>query len=207
MASLVVVRHGETAWNEEERWSGGRVDIRLSQHGRREAAAMGAALRTVNLDMAHTSTHRRSIETLDYILAGRAGSDVTRHSSKALNERDFGRLTGELKSDLRKRFSAVEFNRIRRSWATPTPGGESLQQIHARVGAYFRRVIIPELIAGCDIVVVGHTNSLRALVVELENVPPTRAASVEWPAREILTYNYDGQAFRLAERIAIVVTE
>jgi 2,3-bisphosphoglycerate-dependent phosphoglycerate mutase len=124
---------------------------------------------------------------------------------RPLNERDFGLLTGALKSELRKRYRTEEYNLIRRSWATPTPGGESLREVHARVAAYFRQVILPGLAIGRDSIVVGHTNSLRALVIEVEQIPPTRVDSVEGPTHEIWIYRYDQQVRRFDGDTTIIV--
>lgn len=191
MSRLVLVRHGETVWNEEGRWGGGRVDTPLSNRGRLTAVAIGATLDDVNLDVGYTSTLGRAIETLDLILASPKLRAIQRNSAAALNERDFGDLTGQLKSTLEQRYGAKAFWRIRRSWDIPTPGGESLRQIHARVAPYFRTEILPNLRVGHNTIVVGHSNSLRALVVEIERISPKLVERVEFPTGEVRVYRYD----------------
>lgn len=192
MSQLVLLRHGQSVWNAENRFTG-FTDVDLSDVGEGEAKAAGAGLKAQNLrlDAVFTSTLKRAYHTAEIALA--ASSPVNDHLKNAdgtwkttrhddLRERDYGDLTGLNKDELRDRYGAEQVQIWRRSYDVAPPGGESLADVVARVGPYFDRVIRPLLMAGQTVLVAAHGNSLRALLVHLgENTPDDIAA------REIAT--------------------
>ena len=169
--TLVLVRHGESAWNKLNLFTGWK-DPDLTEKGIAEAKAGGRRLKDAGLafDLAFTSALRRAQHTLDLILAemGQNGLEIRR--DQALNERDYGELSGLNKDDARKRWGKDQVHIWRRSFDVPPPGGESLKDTAARVIPYYRAHIWPEVRAGRTVIVAAHGNSLRALIMTLENL-------------------------------------
>ncbi len=180
---LVLVRHGESEWNKQNLFTGWR-DVGLTEKGIAEARAAGRRLKAEGLsfDVAFTSALVRAQHSLDLILEGIGQKDLAVIKDKALNERDYGDLSGLNKDDARKKWGDEQVKLWRRSYDVAPPGGESLKDTAARVLPYYQQKILPRVLAGDNVVVVAHGNSLRALVMQLENLPPA-----EIIAREIAT--------------------
>ena len=170
---LVLVRHGESEWNKLNLFTGWK-DPGLTDKGVAEAKAAGARLKAEGLkfDVAYTSVLSRAQRTLDLVLAEIGQTGLVTHKDKALNERDYGELSGLNKDDARKKWGEAQVHLWRRSYDVPPPGGESLKDTAARVLPYFEASIRPVLQAGRDVIVVAHGNSLRALIMHLENLTP-----------------------------------
>ena len=170
---LVLVRHGQSEWNLKNLFTGWK-DPGLTEQGVAEARAAGAKLRDLKLafDMAYTSDLTRAQHTLDLILKelGQEGLETVR--DQALNERDYGDLTGMNKDEAREKFGEEQVHVWRRSFDVPPPGGESLKMTAERVLPYYRSEILPQVISGKRVIVAAHGNSLRALVMELEGLTP-----------------------------------
>lgn len=170
---LVLVRHGQSEWNLKNLFTGWK-DPGLTEQGLAEASAAGAKLRDLKLtfDMAYTSDLTRAQHTLDLILRelGQEGLETVR--DQALNERDYGDLTGMNKDEAREKFGEEQVHVWRRSFDVPPPGGESLKMTAERVLPYYRTEILPQVISGKRVIVAAHGNSLRALVMELEGLTP-----------------------------------
>ncbi|WP_428699206.1 2,3-bisphosphoglycerate-dependent phosphoglycerate mutase [Stappia sp.] len=170
---LVLVRHGQSEWNLKNLFTGWK-DPGLTEQGVAEASAAGAKLRDLKLafDMAYTSDLTRAQHTLDLILRelGQEGLETVR--DQALNERDYGDLTGMNKDEAREKFGEEQVHVWRRSFDVPPPGGESLKMTAERVLPYYRSEILPQVISGKRVIVAAHGNSLRALVMELEGLTP-----------------------------------
>lgn len=168
---LVLVRHGQSEWNLKNLFTGWK-DPDLTDEGREEARAAGRKLREMGLtfDLAFTSVLVRAQHTLDIILEeiGQAGLETI--ADQALNERDYGDLTGLNKDDARARWGEEQVHVWRRSFDVAPPGGESLKMTAERVLPYFDREIRPRVLAGQRVIVVAHGNSLRALVMALEGL-------------------------------------
>jgi 2,3-bisphosphoglycerate-dependent phosphoglycerate mutase len=168
---LVLVRHGESEWNKLNLFTGWK-DPDLTEKGVAEAKAAGLRLKAQGLtfDIAFTSELKRAQRTLGFILDGIAQPNLETIRDQALNERDYGELSGLNKDDARKRWGEDQVHIWRRSFDVPPPGGESLKDTAARVLPYYEARIWPVLQAGKRVIVAAHGNSLRALIMKLENL-------------------------------------
>jgi 2,3-bisphosphoglycerate-dependent phosphoglycerate mutase len=170
---LVLVRHGQSDWNLKNLFTGWK-DPDLTEKGVGEARAAGAKLRDLKLafDIAYTSDLTRAQHTLALILEelGQEGLETVR--DQALNERDYGDLTGMNKDEAREKFGEEQVHVWRRSFDVPPPGGESLKMTAERVLPYYHEQILPQVLSGKRVIVAAHGNSLRALVMELEGLTP-----------------------------------
>jgi len=167
--ALVLVRHGESEWNKLNLFTGWR-DPDLTEKGVEEAKHAGQLLRLQGLkfDIAFTSALKRAQNTLLLILdeVGQSGLETIRDA--ALNERDYGDLSGLNKEEARTRWGEERVLLWRRSYDTPPPGGESLKDTEKRVVPYYRSKILPQMRLGKTVIVAAHGNSLRALIKHLE---------------------------------------
>ena len=179
MSRLVLVRHGQSEWNEKNLFTGWR-DPGLTQQGIGEAKAAGIALKAdgMRFDLAFTSNLQRAQKTLSLLLAEQGQTDLAVTRNEALNERDYGDLAGLNKDDAREKWGAEQVHIWRRSFDTPPPGGESLKDTAARVLPYYEAEILPLIRAGKDILIAAHGNSLRALVMRLEGLSPAQILDV-----------------------------
>jgi 2,3-bisphosphoglycerate-dependent phosphoglycerate mutase len=180
---LVLVRHGQSDWNLKNLFTGWR-DVGLTEKGIAEARAAGKKLKTQGLhfDMAFTSALSRAQRTLDLVLEEMGETDITVFKDQALNERDYGDLSGLNKDEARKKWGEEQVHVWRRSYDVAPPGGESLKDTAARVLPYYIQEILPPVLRGERVIVVAHGNSLRALVMVLERLSPN-----EIVGREIAT--------------------
>ena len=180
---LVLVRHGQSEWNLKNLFTGWK-DPGLTELGIAEAQEAGRRLKAHGLtfDIAFTSVLSRAQHTLDLILdgLGQAGLETVRDA--ALNERDYGDLTGLNKDDARQKWGEEQVHVWRRSYDVAPPGGESLRDTLARALPYYVHRIQPKVLGGGRVVVVAHGNSLRALIMALEGLRPD-----EIVARELAT--------------------
>ena len=171
--TLVLVRHGQSEWNLKNLFTGWK-DVELSPKGIEEAKAAGQRLkaRGLKFDVSFTSALVRAQHTLKLILGelGQAGLPETRNL--ALNERDYGELTGLNKDDARKKFGEEQVHIWRRSYDVPPPGGESLKDTLARSLPYYMHMIQPHVLEGKSVLVVAHGNSLRSLIMAIEGLTP-----------------------------------
>ena len=169
---LVLVRHGQSEWNLKNLFTGWK-NPDLTAQGVEEAKAAGRALKEMKLtfDEAYTSDLLRAQRTLDLML-GEMGISLPITRDQALNERDYGDLTGMNKDEAREKFGEEQVHIWRRSFDVPPPGGESLEMTAQRVLPYFDSVILPRVLAGRRILVSAHGNSLRALIMQLEGLTP-----------------------------------
>jgi 2,3-bisphosphoglycerate-dependent phosphoglycerate mutase len=168
---LVLVRHGQSDWNLKNLFTGWK-DPGLTQQGIAEAGAAGEELRQrgFRFDVAFTSDLKRAQHTLDIMLDKLGQTDLPIIKDKALNERDYGELTGLNKDDARKRWGEEQVHIWRRSFDIAPPGGESLKDTAARVLPYFEKEILPRVLKGERVLVSAHGNSLRALIMALEHL-------------------------------------
>ena len=168
---LVLVRHGQSEWNKLNLFTGWK-DPDLTELGIAEARKGGRLLKAqgVTFDIAFTSALTRAQHTLKLILEEIGQPDLKTIRDQALNERDYGELSGLNKDDARKRWGEEQVHIWRRSYDVPPPGGESLKTTADRVLPYWDKEIWPRLQAGKNVLVAAHGNSLRALIMKLEKL-------------------------------------
>lgn len=168
---LVLVRHGQSEWNKLNLFTGWR-DVGLTEEGRAEARAAGRALKEqgIRFDVSFTSALKRAQETNRIILEEIGQPDLPVIADQALNERDYGDLAGLNKDDARRRWGEEQVHIWRRSYDVAPPGGESLKDTAARVLPYYGREILPRVLKGESVLVTAHGNSLRALVMTLDDL-------------------------------------
>lgn len=190
MPTLTLLRHGESQWNLENRFTGW-VDVNLSPKGEQEAARAGASLADVPVDNVFTSVLLRAIRTADIALeaAGKHGLPITR--DQALNERHYGDLQGLNKKETADKYGDDQVHIWRRSYDIAPPNGESLKDTQTRVIPYFDGTIAPLLRSGANILVVAHGNSLRALIMKIEGLSPEEILKVEIPTGIPIRYELD----------------
>ncbi len=171
--TLILVRHGESEWNLKNLFTGWR-NPDLTEKGIGEARATGKALKAKGIvpDLYYTSALRRAQHTLDLMLEEMGILNVTIIRNTALNERDYGDLSGLNKDDARAKWGEEQVLVWRRSFDVPPPGGESLKDTAARTLPYYEAEILPQLKAGKTVLVAAHGNSLRALVMAIEKLSP-----------------------------------
>jgi 2,3-bisphosphoglycerate-dependent phosphoglycerate mutase len=192
MTKLVIVRHGQSLWNKENRFTGW-VDIDLSEQGLEEAKKAGEKLKGMHFDIAFTSDLIRAQRTLEIILKEIGQEDMPVREDQALNERMYGDLQGMNKDEARKQFGVEQVHIWRRSFDTPPPAGESLKDTAARVIPYFEKNILPELKKGKNILIAAHGNSLRALIMYMEKISREEILKVEIPTGVPKIYEFDDQ--------------
>lgn len=189
-ATLVIVRHGQSAWNLENRFTGW-VDVDITAKGEEEAKNAGEKLKNYKFDLAYTSNLKRAQRTLQIILETTHQSDLTVIKDEALNERHYGDLQGANKAETAEKYGDEQVHIWRRSFDIAPPNGESLKDTLARVLPYFEKEIVPKLKAGKNIIIAAHGNSLRALIMYLEKLNPEEILQVEIPTGQPKEYQLD----------------
>ena len=195
MSHLVLVRHGQSVWNEKNLFTGWR-DPDLTEQGIGEARAAGIALKAAGLefDCAFTSNLQRAQKTLTLLLSRQGQTDLPTTKHEALNERDYGDLAGLNKDDAREKWGDEQVHIWRRSFDTPPPGGESLKDTAERVLPYYEATIVPLIKAGQNILIAAHGNSLRALLMRLEGLSAEAILDVNIDTGVPYVYRMDAQA-------------
>ncbi len=170
---LVLVRHGQSEWNLKNLFTGWK-DPGLTGLGIAEAKEAGRKLKAQGLtfDIAFTSALTRAQQTLDLMLTELGQTGLSTRKDQALNERDYGDLSGLNKDDARKKWGEEQVLIWRRSYDVPPPGGESLKDTLARTLPYYVQEILPCVLRGERTLVAAHGNSLRALIMVLEKLSP-----------------------------------
>ena len=179
-ASLVLVRHGQSEWNEKNLFTGWK-DPGLTAKGVEEAKSAGIQLRTegFKFDVMFTSDLLRAQKTGEIILKELGVTNLPVVKNQALNERDYGDLSGLNKDEAREKWGDEQVHIWRRSFDTPPPGGESLKSTAERVLPYFKKEILPQLLEGKNILIAAHGNSLRSLVMELDQLTKEQVVKLE----------------------------
>ena len=190
MPQLVLIRHGQSQWNKENRFTGW-IDIPLSEKGEEEARNAGEKIKGMHFDKAFTSMLQRAIKTFE-IAAQTAGfQHLIAEKDEALNERMYGDLQGLNKDECREKFGNEQVHTWRRSFDVPPPGGESLLNTAERVLPYYHKRIEPMLREGKNILIVAHGNSLRALIMFLDRLSGEQIIKVEIPTGVPILYELD----------------
>jgi len=210
MAKLVLVRHGQSQWNLENRFTGW-VDVPLTEEGRAEARRAGEQIRAIRFEEAFTSVLKRAIETLEILLdvIGQQGIPVER--DQALNERHYGALQGLNKAETAKKYGDQQVHIWRRSYDVAPPKdrtelnpegiSESLKDTAARTLPYFDAKILPEVKAGRNILVSAHGNSLRSIVMELDRLTKEQVLELNLATGAPVIYDLDAQGGILGKQV------
>jgi 2,3-bisphosphoglycerate-dependent phosphoglycerate mutase len=192
---LVLVRHGQSEWNLKNLFTGWR-DVDLTEKGVAEAREAGRKLKAQGLkfDVAYTSVLKRAQRTLSLALEELGQSNIPVIKDQALNERDYGDLSGLNKDDARAKWGDEQVHMWRRSYDIAPPGGESLKDTLARTLPYYVTEILPRVLRGERVLVAAHGNSLRALVMVLEKLSPEQILQREIGTGVPIIYRLDADA-------------
>jgi 2,3-bisphosphoglycerate-dependent phosphoglycerate mutase len=209
MPNLILLRHGESQWNLENRFTGW-TDVPLSPKGEQEAREAGEKLRPYKFDKAFTSVLKRAIDTLNIVLKIIGQEKIPIEYDKALNERHYGALQGLNKAETAQKYGDAQVKLWRRSYDVAPPKevtelnplgiSESLKDTAARTLPYFDSKIIPEVKAGKHILVSAHGNSLRSIVMQLDNLTREQVIELNIPTGVPLLYAYDAAGNILERR-------
>jgi len=190
MATLVLVRHGESQWNLENRFTGW-IDVPLTDKGREEAKRAGEKIKSIKFDKAYTSVLKRAIETLEIILKVIKQEKLPIEKDQALNERHYGDLQGLNKAETAQKYGDKQVHIWRRSYDIAPPNGESLKDTAARTLPYFEKKIVLDLKAGKNILVSAHGNSLRSIVMELDKLTKKQVLELNLGTGVPIIYEFD----------------
>ncbi len=203
MSKIILIRHGESQWNLENRFTGW-VDVPLTDKGRREARDAGEKIKSIPIDYGYTSVLYRAIETHILVLTAAGQLDrVPTFFNKALNERHYGALQGLNKAETAKKYGEEQVKIWRRSYDIPPPADktelnpdgytESLKDTAARAIPYFEQEIFPKVVSGKNVLVSAHGNSLRAIVMKLDNLTKEQVLELNIANGVPIVYDYDGE--------------
>ena len=198
MNKLILLRHGQSQWNLENRFTGWK-DVPLTEKGETEAKKAGELLKKhkIIIDKVFSSILERANKTAEIVIKKAELNNLLENSklimtcSEKLNERDYGDLVGLNKQETADKFGKDQVHIWRRSYDTPPPNGESLKDVVARVAPYFEENIKPLINKGKNILIVAHGNSLRAMIIELGIYKPEEISSIEFPTGSPLCINLD----------------
>ncbi len=192
MSKLILLRHGQSQWNLENRFTGW-IDINLTEQGIAEATSAGEKIKAagIHLDVAFTSVLTRAIDTLTHCLASAEQTDLPTHKDQALNERHYGDLQGLDKAETAKQYGDEQVKIWRRSYDVPPPNGESLKDTAARTLPYYYENIVPVLKEGKNVIISAHGNSLRAIVMKLDNLSEKEILELNIPNGVPIVYDVD----------------
>ena len=192
---LVLVRHGQSEWNLKNLFTGWR-DVDITEAGIAEARAAGRKLKAQNLqfDVGFTSALKRAQRTLDLMLEELGQKNIPIIKNQALNERDYGELSGLNKDDARAKWGPEKVHTWRRSYDIAPPGGESLKDTAARVLPYYLQEILPRVLRGERVLLSAHGNSLRALVMVLDRLGPDEIVKRELGTGVPMIYRLNADA-------------
>jgi 2,3-bisphosphoglycerate-dependent phosphoglycerate mutase len=216
LATMVLVRHGQSQWNLENRFTGW-VDVPLSLKGRQEATSAGKKLKDMRFDVIYVSHLIRAIQTMHYILlessdpripiiyheeerihawehySGDRNNEIPIFQSVDLAERYYGDLQGLNKAETMKIYGEDQVHLWRRSYDINPPNGESLKDTCERTIPYYKTYILPQLQAGKNVLIVAHGNSLRSITKHVENISDNDIPNVEIPTGMPIIYTFDAQ--------------
>ena len=194
---LILVRHGQSVYNEENRFTGWK-DVDLTQKGIDEAIACASLLKSQNIDLAFTSNLKRAQKTLALIL-GELSLDLDITKNEALNERDYGSLVSQNKFEAAEKYGKDMVQKWRRSYDIPPPDGESLKMTLERTVPYFKSSIFPLLSNNKNIIISAHGNSIRSIVMDLLSISTEDILKTEigWCEPWVFEFNESGDVINL----------
>ena len=198
MNKLILLRHGQSQWNLENRFTGWK-NVPLTKKGEIEAKKAGELIKkhNINIDRVFSSVLERANRTAEIAIMHAELNNLLENNklimtcSEKLNERDYGDLVGLNKQETANKFGKDQVHIWRRSYDTPPPNGESLKDVVERVSPYFKENIKPVLNTGENILIVAHGNSLRAMMIELDMYKPEEISNIELPTGSPLCINLD----------------
>jgi 2,3-bisphosphoglycerate-dependent phosphoglycerate mutase len=229
MVQLILVRHGQSLWNELNKFTGW-VDVPLSERGRAEATIASCRLSDYRVNVCFTSKLIRAIETAMICLTerdeicdgkipiikheeadrdwhgwsnydGKPAEELPIFTNAALDERFYGKLQGLNKTDTAKKYGVETVNEWRRSYSVRPPGGESLEDTQKRVIAYFKDRILSHLLQGENVLIAAHGNSLRSIIMMLDRLSPVEVMDLELGTGVPIVYDLDGAGEAIAKKI------
>jgi 2,3-bisphosphoglycerate-dependent phosphoglycerate mutase len=209
MTNVILIRHGQSQWNLENRFTGW-VDVPLSTKGIEEAKAAAEQLKSYHFDCAFTSVLQRAQHTLDYILEASDQTRIPIERNAALNERHYGALQGLNKAETAEKFGEEQVHLWRRSYDVPPPKditelnpegmSESLKDTAARTLPYWNEKILPAILSGKNCIVAAHGNSLRSIVMHLDGLSEEEVIALNIPTGVPLLYVFDEKGAVLEHR-------
>lgn len=191
MSVLVLLRHGQSQWNLENRFTGW-TDVALTDRGRADALKTADALKDMRFDCAYTSRLHRAAETLRLVLKALGQDRIPVTADSALNERHYGDLQGLNKAETAQKYGQEKVLLWRRSYDVPPPNGESIENVAHRVLPYFQWTILPEVQSGKTILVSASGNSLRPILQFLDHLDDKTTAAMEVGLCTPYVYMFDG---------------
>jgi 2,3-bisphosphoglycerate-dependent phosphoglycerate mutase len=195
LTTLVLIRHGQSLWNAENKFTGW-TDIGLSEKGIEEAEEAGEKLENIPFDVVHTSALIRAQKTAEIIIKNNKKSKkIPVYKDKRLNERHYGSLQGLNKKETAEKYGAEQVHIWRRSFDVPPPDGESLKMNAERTIPYFKENIIQDLKKGKNVLVSAHGNSLRSIVMYIENISKEDVVKLEIETGVPRTYIFEEDNF------------
>ena len=193
---LVLVRHGQSEWNEKNLFTGWKNPT-LTEQGVEEARKAGSKIKSINLDFdLHFTSELLRAQITGEIIQREIDQQIKTIKNIALNERDYGDLSGLNKDEARKKWGEKQVHLWRRSYDTPPPGGESLRDTSDRVIPYFKKTIKPELEMKKNILITAHGNSLRALIKNIEDITAADIVKLEIATGEPIIYSFSNNKFK-----------
>ena len=199
LARLILIRHGQSVWNAENRFTGW-TDVDLSEKGVEEAEEAGNELRDQVIDVIHTSDLIRAKRTAEIVIRANVSSkDTVTKSDWRLNERNYGALQGLNKAETAEKHGAEQVRIWRRSFDVAPPEGESLEMTAKRTIPYFEEEILPDLESGGGVLVSAHGNSLRSIVMHIEGISPEEIVSFEIQTGVPRYYDYSDGVLSLVD--------
>ncbi|MCH1524434.1 2,3-diphosphoglycerate-dependent phosphoglycerate mutase [Euryarchaeota archaeon] len=195
MVTLVLIRHGQSLWNAENRFTGW-TDIDLSKKGEKEAKEAGEKLENVAFDVVHTSALMRAQRTAEIIIKhNKISQDIPTYKDERLNERHYGSLQGLNKTETAEKYGAEQVHIWRRSFDISPPDGESLKMTAERTLPYFKEDVLEHLDEGKNVLISAHGNSLRSIVMYIENISKEDIVKLEIQTGVPRTYEYENNTF------------
>lgn len=198
MGTLVLVRHGLSQWNLENRFTGW-TDVPLSDRGTQDAAMAAPVLADLAFDVAWTSRLKRANDTLSIILKGIGQEGIAVEKDTALNERHYGDLQGLDKGETILKHGEEQVKLWRRSYATRPPNGESMEDCERRVNPVFAQYILPLVTAGKNVLVVAHGNSIKPIMRSIEGLGQEEASALEVSLTTPYVYRFEGETMASKE--------
>ena len=195
MVTVVLIRHGQSLWNAENRFTGW-TDIDLSKKGEKEAKEAGEKLENVAFDVVHTSALMRAQRTAEIIIKhNKISQDIPTYKDERLNERHYGSLQGLNKTETAEKYGAEQVHIWRRSFDISPPDGESLKMTAERTLPYFKEDVLEHLDEGKNVLISAHGNSLRSIVMYIENISKEDIVKLEIQTGVPRTYEYENNTF------------